>query len=356
MSKFCTGCGQPLAAESAFCEECGKPVAPSAAVIAPAALQLPAGFSRSKLIKGGAIAAVSLLLSGGGLYFLLRETPLPSDSAMAGLINGNASLTQRVACTDNFDYAKSPVSIGNYDGNTRRLMDFLVQAGLYTGPERVTQSRGFFYEEVLRYTHTDAIKPALKGKQLCFANGITVDRVSYDEIDRSSTLPQVSARVFFKLADQAAWSSSEEARQIFPQQLDNDEQRHLNLQLHLKDGNWQLGPAPGKQRTALQQRTQPQMETPSASGLLDNLLVLFSGNPAQEIIGKWSMQDMVLLEFSASSVSINGESTGASYRREGKTIIVSTDDQETLRVEPLSGNSLRIKGIGGQALTFSRVE
>lgn len=356
MSKFCTACGHPLAPECAFCEECGKPVAPPAKPIARQAQPISAAWSQARIVKFGSAILVALLICGTGLYFLFREAPLPSNAAMAGLINENRTLNQRLTCLQNFDYDKTPVNIASHDVNTRRLMDLLVNAGLYTGPERLTQNRGFFFEELYRYEHTEAIKASLKGKMLCFASGIKVSRIDYEPIARSGKLPQVRGKIYYAYADQASWSLAEEAREMFPERLSIDEQRHLDAHLHLKDGKWLLGPAaasPLADRNSISR----QAATKSESSFLDDLGALFSANPANEIFGAWSFRDAVLLEFSAKTVVINGETGAATYRKDGKTIIVTVDG-EALRIEPLGKDTLRVSGLGGgeSQVVFHRVK
>lgn len=356
MSKFCTACGQPLTPDSAFCEECGKPVIPPAPAVTPLPPSPALGWPRARLVKGGVIAIMLLVFCGTGLYFLLRETPTPSNTAMAELINDNVGLIQRLSCLNNFNYEKTPVNIASHDNDTRRLLDYLVSSGLYAGPEHLTQNRGFFFEELYRYEHTEAIKAFLKGNTLCFASGIKVNRVSYDQIDRSSEMPQVTGKVYYAYAEPAPWSHTEEAREIFPEQLAADEQRHIDVHLHLKDGKWLLGPAPNAKPASKTNSSQTTAQIPG-SGILDGLSSLFGSNPAQEIIGVWSLRDAVLVEFSAKQVSINGETESATYRKEGKTIIVSVAGEEALRVEPLGQDTVRIRGFGGREtqLVFHRV-
>jgi hypothetical protein len=359
MAKFCTACGSDLSPDAAFCEECGKPTAAAAPQPKPAPTPALKPATKPLPLPGGAIrlAAIALavvLAGAGGLYFMLREASLPEGTALAKLLDSDEAGRLERTCLNNFDYSKNPVNVAIYDNGTKAWLNLLVNANIYSGPRRVTQSRGFFFEEFWQYEHGEAAAKAIKDKRLCFASGIAVDRVNYQEINRQLPEPVVVGNVTYRYVDQAPWSTTEEARQIGPSKL--AETNELQIFLRLKDGEWQRSQLTPREMAELSGK---QSKASAASpGFIDQLFGMFKGNPAAPILGKWRTTTGLVsidIEFKADSILISGMEEEVSYRREGEQVIVlkKGSEQRMLVLDVISSDELRLLD-GGVKITLKR--
>jgi hypothetical protein len=355
MASFCKACGTELSPGAAFCEECGKPVAagtPQTHETKPAATEPAPPFRlRPGLARWAAIAAVLVIAGGTGLFFMLRETPLPEGDALAKLLDNNELTRTERTCLKNFDYSKSPVNVANRDNGTKEWLDFLVRSGIYTGPRQISQTRGFFYEELWQYEHAEGAAKAIKGKRLCFASGLAVDRVEYREIQRKTDYPIVVGKVIYHYANQAPWSKTEEARRLGPEQL--AESNETQVFLRLKDGQWQAGEPTKREINELNGNTQPAKSAKASNtgpGMLDGLFSLFKARPESGILGKWrasnsnSMFGSINIEFNPETLLLNGVEVSATYRQDDEKISVIDKDSNTtvMTLEVISSNKLRL--------------
>lgn len=350
MASFCKSCGSELSPGAAFCEECGKPTAAKQAAANPerkisAPSPTPSFHIKPKLLRLLGIGLVVLTAAGGGFYFLFREAPPPEGEALAKLVNSDEKVRLDRTCLSNFDYAKNPVNVAIHDLGTKEWMDFLVKSEIYSGPRKISQSRGYFYEEFWQYAHAPAGTNAIKGKRLCFASGISVDRVVYQEINRQGKYPSIVGRLTYSYADQAPWSKTEDARRIGPEQL--AENHETQIFLHLKDGQWERG-EPSK--NDLRERTGNQIgkkEASTSPGWLDQMLSIFKPSPESTIIGKWHADIGLVslsIEFKPGALVLNGMEQEVKYHQEGKAILISStnNDLTGLSIEKISDDELRM--------------
>jgi len=353
MAKFCTGCGAQVADDGRFCEQCGKPVA--AAALTPSAIPVettavrtsasknPAGRKLVLLIGG---AAAILIAGGGAAYMAIRDSGPPSASGVTELIQVDKKLVETLTCLDNFDYSLSSVNVSPWDLNTQSWLSVLVDAGLYTGPARFV-SGGFMPQEHLRYEQTENGKKAVHGKRLCYADGVMVDSVKYDEPPPNANPPRASGSAKYHLVQPAAWISKPAAKEALPQRFAK-ESLEISLNLVLLDGKWQ--PLDGAAR-ALNRRspTNAGQSSPKESnggslfGWLGNLL---NGDPGRAVQGRWTATGgfvPVVLEFKSESAVVMGAEIPAKYVREGDMVVVRVSS-------PLGGDSLKLKVVSNDEL------
>lgn len=339
MASFCTSCGSDLSPEAAFCEECGKPTAakpkPNVVVTAPENKPAAQPFRlKPGVVRLAAIALAVVLAGGGGAYFLLREAPLPEGEALAQLLNSDEAGRLERTCLKNFDYSKTPVNVAIHDNGTKQWLDLLVAAEIYSAPRRINQSRGFFYEEFWQYEHAEAGRKAIKGNRLCFASGIAVDRVNYQEINRQLAQPIAVGKVTYRYADQAPWSKTEEARQLGPEQL--AETNETQIFLRLQDGKWQRSQLTQREIADLSGKQRAAKTSESTTGFLDQIFNIFKSSSESAVLGKWRTNTglfAVQIEFKPDSMLVEGLEEKVSYRREGdKIMVMNKDSQQTMAV------------------------
>lgn len=344
---FCTKCGHKNAEENRFCEECGAllpniakapaaptppsasaalPATPAAPLAAPTAALRPA--RKGKAVLYAAVTTGVFTIAGAAAFFALRAQE-PSNELFASLVEksvaADASNYKSRYCLGNFAYDKDPVFINPGDIGTKNWLSVLTKAGLYTEPVTETVQSGFFMEERLKYTKTDAGKKATQGRSLCIADGVTVDKVeSFTPPTKAGPLEFSRATVQFKLRNAMPWVGTDETKQA----ADIPTEFKDTKVLILKEGKWALA-SDDDVRAAMRASKSEKRSNPAAketdSGFFSAIMKLFasSGNP---LIGRWtsSVMGMVALsfEFDADSMISDGQKTKVRYEVNDKSVTV----------------------------------
>lgn len=296
---FCTKCGHKNLDDSGFCEECGHPLKKgetnqAATSPSPSVPQSLPSNGLKKIVIGGAVGLVALIAIAAGAYLLLSpETASEAvfakaiESAMAANPHAYAD---RV-CLDNFDYSKDPVDVNPYDGNTQKWLKILVNGGLYTPPETITEGSGVFTTTRISYRKTEAGNKATKGTRLCFADGLALAKVT------GFTPPQKLGDTFasratakFTYRNPMPWIQTAEAKAMVPNRFAQDITD--TFALVLKNGKWEVAPQVTLTQLAATGKAQPQQhQTSTGGGFFDNILGFFSGFGGNPILGKWKGPD-----------------------------------------------------------------
>ena len=225
MAKFCPACGTRNDDAAGFCGECGKALRPSAArapsdaapadeerAAAPAS---PTG-RRSWLLPavGGAVA---LIVAVGGIAWWWSP-PAASAAVFRSALNGasvaSAAPSSDLLCLANLPYDRPQLNIDERDLNTRRWMDALASAGLYTAGQPV---QGMF-QQLIQYTPTPELANWRRGARLCVAKSWSLSEVK----DARFTPEKRGDRTFYrasavwKAEGAASWLAHVPARQWSP--------------------------------------------------------------------------------------------------------------------------------------------
>src|SRR2546421_1972858 len=150
MARFCTACGTRHDDEAVFCEECGR-VLRSAAVAASlghvqsllAIEQPPVSArprpARARWVLPAVLGTVMLIAAVGGIAWWSSPPPASAGAFASALKGAAASLVPSadLLCFPNLPYDRPQLNVDARDFNTRRWMDGLASASLYTAGEPV---------------------------------------------------------------------------------------------------------------------------------------------------------------------------------------------------------------------------
>ena len=346
MSKFCTRCGTKTEVMTArFCDACGAPLPGTPVAAAPRVAfsnspSLPVG----KIVKIGGIAVALLALLGGGVWWLTKAPSPPDASALSALLNSDQAATEQRVCLDNFAYDKNPVTIAQYDTNTKQWLDALAAAGVYSPAETVTSGGGWFSQTQYKYTQTAAGLKAVRNGKLCFAIGIALDKVSYSEPEKRADKTFVEARYIYHYSNPAAWVSQPAIAKAEPARLGKTRFDDTAVLMLDKD-KWRLASAQDLRKTHAGQASHnslfdlstlgqgaPDAESdtaaPPAGGVFDSIKRLFSGFGGNPIIGKWGADGGVVFEFTATEMIAGGHAMPVKYDVQDKNVHVSVVGQQ----------------------------
>jgi hypothetical protein len=350
---FCTQCGHKNVADARFCEECGKPLvkrtasAPAAAPVAATPTQAPAMATvadtavaarpgNGKLLKFAAIGVAVLVAFGVGLFFLLAPES-PSNERFAAAIErslaANSQAYKARYCLNNFAYNLDPVQVNEQDQGTQQWLAVLTKAGLYSEPELIEESTGFFVVRKLKYSKTEAGKKATQDRQLCIADGVSVAKVdSFTPPEKLGDTQASRASVTLKLRHPMPWVTAEETQAQAPQIKAEFAE---SVVMVLKDGKWDVADQRALQTAIAAERKlggrQKQDEGSSASstsggGIFDSLKKLFSFGANNPIIGHWKSEMMGMtvaaFEFDSDAMVTNGQKVNVRYEVEDKRVTV----------------------------------
>ena len=186
MAKFCTACGTRNDNEALFCEECGNglrgvpspPIVPTqlpAAGEEPAARTASAPARRSWLVAA-ALGVVAMGVAVGGFAWW-SSSPAASAKAFASALQGpsgsGAAPSADLLCLANLPFDRPQINVGERDVKTRRWMDALATAGLYTAG---SPNEGLFGPSI-PYTPTPELDNWRRGARLCVARSWAVGEV-----------------------------------------------------------------------------------------------------------------------------------------------------------------------------------
>jgi hypothetical protein len=381
---FCTQCGHKNPDTAQFCEQCGNPLkkaataAPppvqAAAPAAPSVQATPIAAGSGRPAGGGrrlALFAVgtllTLLIVAGGLYFAFSPETASKENftrVIEQALQAHPDSYQNRYCLANFAYDQDPVYVSPNAANTQQWLKLLTTAGLYSEPESVTTSNGYFSETRLRYSKTDAGRQATRNGRLCFADGVKVSEVvSFTpprEIGNSSFS---SATVRFAYRNPMPWTQSAEARSMVPALGQDFEE---TIQLVLKDRKWTIANADDV-RQAMQLSMTPSAEpmrrtAPAAGGLFDKFKSLFSFMSGNPVLGKWTTNMMGMktlsIEFLPDAMrDENGRLSKVRYQVDGHQVKVFSLEGKTdvLVIQVVDANHLSINA-GLMNLQLTRAE
>lgn len=361
MAKFCTACGYEVSAEARFCDECGASLAaittpPPETTPKASAVPVSGSRHRASLLRLSLGGALVVTLAFGGLYFMLREQPLPEGEALAKILNSDTGLVQAKTCLNNFEYSKSPVNLNGYDSNTRAWLDFLVEAGIYSSSGRIVDMSSFFPQEFWRYQHGEKAAEYIKDGRLCFATKLEVKGVQFQEINRSREKPFVVGSVSYDFVDRAPWSKSEEVVRRFGDKLSTP--GDLDVFLRLEENSWRIRKPTASELSALKKRASAEKETAS-SGFMDRIFSFFQGAPETSILGKWQVDTglvPVVIEITPGVVVIAEIEQSATFTRKGKRVqaVVGDNEKHVLSFEKVSNDEMLIFD-DGRKLVAKRV-
>lgn len=348
---FCTQCGHKNEADGRFCAECGKPlkatpaaqptpqqpnVASAAPIYASAPGTVGPSVSGKKIALFAGMGALAIAIAAGVAAFAFRSES-PSNALFADLIEkslqANPTAYKSHYCLSNFAYDKDPVLVNSMDSGTRRWMAALTQAGLYSEPETITQENGFFSTEQLKYQKTEAGKKVTDGRQLCYADGVTVKSVdSFTPVAKVGEMQVSRANVTLQLKNPMPWITQEETKQagVDVQTEFQDEKVFV-----LKERKWVLATnadiRAAQQSGIRSQEKSQSVSTSSGPGFISSLLKLLGGH-SNPLMGRWKSNFMgiaaVAFEFDSDSMTSNGGKVKVRYEVTDKDVTVYPQGQD----------------------------
>lgn len=321
---FCTQCGHSNPDEGRFCETCGHPMpkasavsnshgASQAALQAAPVMRIPA---RRQIFRIVGVAALVIAAMAGAAYVLMPESA--SKTNFANVINRELqkqpALFSEDYCLTNFAYDRTTVHVNPYNTGTERWLNFLSSAGLYSGPESVRSGQGFFSELLLKYERTAESAKFIRGKALCYADGLELKSV--DEFTPAQKVGEQEfskVSVTFALKNPAPWTQTDDWKTLQPQHV-GDVERQVTMVL--KEGKWQLATDATFSAAQKQQVSKSSVNEKSES-LTGWFSKLFSWGNTNPLIGKWRPENDFLTgvsyEFSSDTMRNNGAQVKVRY-------------------------------------------
>lgn len=314
---FCTQCGHSNPDDGRFCETCGHPMAKAAVVSSPhgapqAASQaapvmgIPARRQISRIVG---VAVLVIAAMAGAAYVLMPESA--SKTNFANAINRELqkqpTLFSEDYCLKNFAYDLTTVHVNPYNTGTERWLNFLSSAGLYSGPESVRNGQGFFSELLLKYERTPESAKFIRGKALCYADGLELKSVNeFTPAHKVGEQEFSTVSVTFALKNPASWTQSNEWKALQPQHV-GDVERQVTLVL--KEGKWQVANDASFSAAQKQQVSKSSVNQKSGS-LTGWFSKLWSWGNSNPLIGQWRPEndlfEAMRFEFSADTMQNNG--------------------------------------------------
>lgn len=377
---FCTQCGHKNEAGGRFCEECGHPlksatptlpatpqpavaVAPEMATPAPAASRVTSTLSGKKLALLAGISVLVVAIMAGVAAFALRSES-PSSAVFSELIEQSLLATPTAYksryCLDNTHYDGDSLFFNSANTGAQRWMAVLTKAGLYSEPETVIQTQGFFNTTFLKYEKTEAGKKATDGQQLCFAEGVTLKSVdSFTPATKVGETEVSRAIVTLQLKNPMPWIAEDETKQAGVNRPLEFQDEKVFL---LKERKWVLASAADIRLAQAGIRSQERLQATSRkktdTGFFSSLKSLFASH-SNPLIGKWQStmmgMDLPVFEFDADTMVSQSGKVKVRYEITDKEVTVyplggpeegivfQVIDADTMRVN--LGAELQIKRV-----------
>lgn len=310
---FCTQCGHSNPDDGRFCETCGHPMFKSVAVSSPHGLTQAAPLmgipARRQISRIAGVAVLVIVAMVGAAYVLMPESA--SKTNFANTINRELqkqpTLFSEDYCLKNFAYDLTTVHVNPYNTGTERWLNFLSSAGLYSGPESVRNGQGFFSELLLKYERTPESAKFIRGKALCYADGLELKSVNeFTPAQKVGEQEFSTVSVTFALKNPAPWTQTNDWKMLQPQHV-GDVERQVTMVL--KEGKWQVTTDTSFSGTQKQhaQKSSVNQKSGLMTGWFSKLLSWGSTNP---LIGRWEPEnglfEAMKFEFSADTMQNNG--------------------------------------------------
>lgn len=310
---FCTQCGHSNPDEGRFCETCGhpmvKPVAAPSVPDSPQAAPVRGTPARRHISRIVVVAVLVIAAMAGAAYVLMPQSA--SKTNFANAINRELqkqpTLFSEDYCLKNFAYDLATVHVNSYDAGTQRWLNLLASAGLYSGPESVTSGSGFFSQVVMKYEKTAESAKFIRGKSLCFADGLELRSV--DEFTPAQKVGEQefsTASVTFTLKNPAPWTQTNDWKTLQPRHVGDIEKQ---VTLVLKEGKWQVA-ADASFSAAQRQQVSKSSDNEKSGALTSWFSKLLSWGNTNPLIGKWKPDlpgfDAMSFEFSSDTMQNGG--------------------------------------------------
>jgi len=372
---FCTRCGHRNPDAGRFCEECGHPLGaqPSPAPSPPAPRTVPMtgmpsgptlaaaplGWPPRRVLLLAAAALLSVLALGLTAWLLLAPEGASKANFERALTRGleqNPALLRERFCLDNFNYAANPVDVNRFDTVTNNWLQFLVQAGVYSGPELVQEQHFFRFVQNNRYRWGEQAAQFIRDGRLCFAQGVELVEIKdFSQPSKLADFELVHVKASLRLHEPAPWSQTEQARQLNPAFMPEFSQGFV---LVLREGRWEL--ANPNEIAALQQahlegelgqNKGAAPADPSPSGWFGGLLSFLQPKP---FLGTWRSENSIDLprpieiELKRNSIRSVGQRNEipVTYEFDGNRVLVKQDGEIELVFEMINNDRMRLRSEG----------
>ena len=347
---FCTQCGHSNPDDGRFCETCGhpmvKPVAASSqhSVTQAAPLMgIPARLQISRIVG---VAVLVIVAMGGAAYVLMPESA--SKTNFANAINRELqkqpTLFSEDYCLKNFAYDLTTVHVNPYNTGTERWLNFLSNAGLYSGPESVRNGQGFFSELLLKYERTPESAKFIRGKSLCYADGLELKSVNeFTPTQKVGEQEFSTVSVTFALKNPAPWTQTNDWKMLQPQHMGDVEKQ---VTMVMKEGKWQVTTDTSFSNTPKQPVSKSSVN--QSSGALTSWFSKFlSWGNTNPLIGQWNPENEIFtgmrFEFSSDTMQNNGAQVKVRYEvKDGKVIVYPEGRTEGIVFRLIDSNTMVI--------------
>jgi hypothetical protein len=334
MAHFCTKCGTPSDNAALFCDNCGASlqVNAGATVGAPAPLIAPRRKTSRRML-GLVGACVAIVAVGAAVLAYALAPEAASSASFSRAVNDylakDQAASDRLVCAANLPYQTNPIRVAEYDRSTRQWMELLSQAGVYAVPTTETGG-GFMQQTQYLYQMTDVGRASVRNNKLCIAGGARATAsTGFEQVQKTGVQAAAMAKATLELQHEAAWLAKSPQRAQILQHL-GMASLGVQLPLALVDKKWQVDTDPQHAYAMRQQRGfgmqggMPGAGAPPASAprLLERVRAMFSfGHP---LVGKWSdSTGMAHFEFTRDSIVANGGVTAATFKVNGKEVVVT---------------------------------
>jgi hypothetical protein len=390
MPKFCPACGTRNEDQAGFCGDCGKTLRPALASASTAHRQVrpaveegaagPAAPSgRRSWLLPAAAGAVALIVAVGGIAWWWSP-PAASATAFASALNGasgaSAIPSAELLCLANLPYDRPQLNIDERDVNTRRWMDALAAAGLYTTGQPV---QGMF-QQLIQYTPTPELANWRRGGRLCVAKSWSLGEVKAAQFtpEKRGQRTVYRASAVWKAEGAATWLAQVPARQLSPGvRLEGGslttESTH---RFEVRDRRWVVLAAAdrGQGQPDVVQASRRGVKSNGApvkqAGIFSAVLGLFRSGAAHPLVGEWTVDDSNPLGilgaampfkdgrvmFGNEFIETGGERINASFEVDGDVVTVRAQgDTDGIRFKIKDGNRIAIDA-GLVEIPFKRVK
>ena len=390
MAKFCTACGTRNDDEAGFCEECGKalravavtaPSPPGQARPAPqpVAEPTPAPALGRWLLPAVLGTAVLVTVIGGIAWW--ASPPAASAEAFATALKGPSGTSSvpsaDLLCVANLPYDRPQINVEQYDSNTRRWMDALASAGLYSPGQPV---QGLF-QQLIQYTPTAELGNWRRGARLCVAKSWSVSEVNGGRFnpEKRGQHTLYRAAIVWKADGVAPWLAQVPAGQwMSGVRLDGGSLTTESSQFfEVRDRRWvvltttDLGQVQRELLQAGRGGVNSSVTKPDQGGVFAALTNLFSGfGAAHPLVGEWAIDESTQLGLFAATLPFKGgritfgndymESGGervtARFEVNGDVVNVRAEGETGAIQFRMNGKSKMVMDFGLVEIPFNRVQ